>query len=170
MVVTDEQGRHGMQDGPSRQLASWHTDPIVGVPRLRWWAGSHWTAWVVASPVELPSIAWQPELGELPAPICWGMAVLRVAAAPPLRIEARSADVTAPGAKAAEPAASPNVTRRHQPARRAFMVAAVVVIVACLAAGASVALLTGSASGGRHASPHSVESMAPPQLFGNGWW
>ncbi len=75
-----------MSDAPSLPASSWHTDPLTGTPRLRWWSGNHWTAWVVTSAVETPSIAWTPALGDLPPPICWGTAVLRVAIAPRLRI------------------------------------------------------------------------------------
>jgi hypothetical protein len=162
-----------MHDAPSPQPASWHTDPFVGPPHLRWWAGDHWTAWVVASPVETPSIAWQPALGELPPPIRWGMPVLRVAVAPPLRIESRPADlsVAEPDSEGAEHAASPDGAARRRPARRWFMVAAAVVIVVCLAAAASAAFLTSSASGRPGVvTPHAVQSLAVPRRFSSGWW
>jgi hypothetical protein len=66
---------------------SWQADPLARAPRLRWWAGARWTAWVVTSPRDGPSIAWETALVDLPHPIRWGTPVLRVAIAPPLLVE-----------------------------------------------------------------------------------
>ncbi len=84
---------------------SWHADPLVRVPRLRWWAGDHWTAWVVASPTEGPSIAWDWTLAGLPHPIRWGTPVVRVAAAPPLEVQPRVGAAATPDAAPVDPAA-----------------------------------------------------------------
>jgi hypothetical protein len=172
-VVVEEEGRHGMNEGPSPPPASWHTDPLAGAPCLRWWAGNHWTGWIVASPVAPPSIAWRPEVGDLPSPICWGLAALRVASAPALRIEPRPVDVShaPPVPVAAETAATPDVrSRPRRRARRVFMVAAAVVIVVCLVAVASVALLNGTASGARPTRHHALGSTAVRSAVGPGWW
>jgi hypothetical protein len=81
--------------GAARPGPSWHADPLVRVPRLRWWAGDRWTAWVVASPADGPAIAWDWALADLPHPIRWGTPVLRVGAAPPLLVQPQaSATVT----------------------------------------------------------------------------
>jgi hypothetical protein len=74
-------------DAAASSGPSWHADPLVRVPRWRWWAGDHWTAWVVASPADGPSIAWEWALADLPHPIRWGAPVVRVAAAPPLLVQ-----------------------------------------------------------------------------------
>jgi len=154
-----------MDDAPSPPPASWHTDPFVGAPRLRWWAGDHWTAWIVASPVQTPSLAWLPELDQLPTPICWGRAVLRVAVAPPLRVESRAAapGVPVPAPTVAEPPAAPAaVPRRRRPGRRVLVAAALIVLVVLVAAAASAVVLSGSAFAGDHgpARRHAVPPMA----------
>ena len=81
MVGMDELDRGTSGPGPS-----WHADPLSSTPRLRWWSGDRWTAWVVVAAAGVAAIAWAPELAELPPPIQWGSPVVRLAVAPPLHI------------------------------------------------------------------------------------
>ena len=171
-----------MNDGSTRQAASWHTDPLLGPPRLRWWTGDHWTAWIVTSPVDPPSVAWRPALGELPPPICWGTAVLRVAVAPPLHLQPLVADppvagssvVEAPGELAAPDldasTGAPDQGARRRPRRRLVLVAAVLVLVVGLAAAASALLLADHPSSRRHAAGVPVSASATGRSVGTSWW
>ena len=151
-----------MDDAPSPPPASWHTDPFVGVTA---------SALVGGRPLDRldrgvtgpdPSLAWLPELGQLPAPICWGRAVLRVAVAPPLRVESLAEEPGGPppAPTAAEPPAAPTgVPRRRRRGRRVLVAAALIVLVV-LAAAASAAVLSGSAFAGGHGAErrHGVPS------------
>ena len=125
--------------------ASWHRDPLVDEPRLRWWAGNRWTAWVTDSPLSAPAIAWRPELGDLPAPIQWGTSALRVAVAPPLSIQ--PLPELEPPAAPPEPVAAPVPavpTEAPRRRRRAHLVLVAAVLPLLIAGAASAALLTPS--------------------------
>lgn len=129
---------------------SWHADPLSSAPRLRWWSGDRWTAWVVASAADTAGIAWGPELAELPPPIRWGSPVVRLAVAPPLQITplpelpVPARDTTPVGAGGEE--GGDGADRRHRPAqqrrRRHLLLAAALVPVLAIAGVASAALLT----------------------------
>jgi hypothetical protein len=73
-------------DSPTHPGPSWHAEPLGANGRLRWWDGRQWTAWVAESAIDPAAIAWHADLAELPPPIHWGTATLRVAVAPPLTI------------------------------------------------------------------------------------
>jgi hypothetical protein len=140
MVGMNESERGANGPGPS-----WHADPVSSTPRLRWWSGEHWTAWVVASVADLAVIAWVPELAELPPPILWGSPVLRVAAAPALEITPL-AELPIPHRDEAAVSARRVEGRRHAPPRRrrrrhVLLVAALIPVLA-VAGVASAALLT----------------------------
>jgi hypothetical protein len=128
--------------------AAWHPDPISNDHRLRWWAGDHWTAWVVDSAVSTPALAWCPEVGELLPPIQWGTPVLRVAAAPPLTFRSlpdRPAETLpalptpAPALVAVAGAVAAPARRRRRRRHLVLLAAALLLIVP---GAASAALLT----------------------------
>ena len=125
---------HGVfpHDATTTPGASWHPDPLSAAHRLRWWGGAHWTAWVVGPSLTAPFLAWRPELADLPFPIRWGTATLRVAEAPRLEIKPVDAarTVTVPVVEAA-----PRRRRR----RHAVLLAAALPLL--LAGAASAALL-----------------------------
>ncbi len=135
---------HEKERGTNGPGPSWHADPLSSTPRLRWWNGAHWSAWVVASVADLAAIAWVPELAELPPPIRWGSPVLRVADLPPLEITL--AGVPAPHRD--DPpvvATGPGEPRRHAPTRRRrrhLLLGAALIPVLAIAGVASAALLT----------------------------
>lgn len=144
----DELERGDHSPGPS-----WHADPLSSTPRVRWWNGRAWTAWVVATAADRAGIAWQPELAELPSPIQWGSPVLRLTIAPPLQIlplpeppapPQPAADRVAPvSVPTGAPEAGP---RRHRPSRprhrRHLLLVSALLPVLAIAGVASAALLT----------------------------
>jgi hypothetical protein len=143
MVGMDELDRGTSGSGPS-----WHADPLSSTPRLRWWSGDRWTAWVVVAAADVAAIAWAPELAELPPPIQWGSPVLRLAVAPPLQITPLAelpmpSRDAGPAGLTAEPVEVRG--RRHGPSRRRrrhlLLVAALIPVLA-VAGVASAALLT----------------------------
>ena len=149
MAGMDELERGDNAPGPA-----WHADPLSATPRMRWWNGRAWTAWVVASPTDPAGIAWRSELAELPAPIQWGSPVLRLTIAPPLQItplaEPPAPEPPAPQREVAPvsaPAGSPDVgPRRHGPSRprrrRHLLLVGALLPVLAIAGVASAALLT----------------------------
>jgi hypothetical protein len=144
MVGMDELDRGTNRPGPS-----WHADPLSSTPRMRWWNGAGWTAWVVSAPADVAAIAWEPELAELPPPIQWGSPVLRLGVAPALHITPL-AELPMPrrGAPTTALAGLPGEVggRRHGPPRRRrqrhLLVVAALVPVLAIAGVASAALLT----------------------------
>ncbi len=142
-------------DGPETSVAgaAWHPDPLSDGHRLRWWAGDHWTASVVESPVSTPAIAWCPEVGEQLPPIQWGTPILRVATAPPLTF--RSLAETGTSSRPALPAAAPALAllpggraepAQHRQRRRRHLVVVAAALLLIVPGVAGAALLTPSPS------------------------
>ncbi|HSO96106.1 MAG TPA: hypothetical protein VLV81_08700 [Acidimicrobiia bacterium] len=143
-----------LERGDNGPAPSWHADALSSTPRVRWWNGRAWTAWVLATATDEAGIAWQPELAELPPPIQWGSPVVRLAIAPPLEITplaeppvpdppASRQEVTAVPVPTGAP---PDGTRRHRPSRprrrRHLLLVSALLPVLAVAGVASAALLT----------------------------
>jgi hypothetical protein len=132
------------EPGASRPGPSWHADPLSAVPRLRWWSGDRWTAWTVGAAADVTTVAWVPELAELPPPIQWGSPVVRLSVAPALQITPLPEPSPVPHPEEIDVGSTE--TRRHGPARRRrrrhLLVVAGLLPVLAVAGVASAALLT----------------------------